>query len=103
MHSQQLYVVPCYKRALHDHTYCKPHRDNDSSESAYNLIPISPPQYNELKERYAVIKKGLQVSSKERKEIEQATCLQAECLLWYQVRQQRITGSKCGLILGQKT
>ena len=66
-------LVPCSKRALHDHTYCKLHKDNDSSEPAYNLIPISPPQYNKFKERCAVVMNSLQVSSKERKEIEQAS------------------------------
>lgn len=71
-------------------TYCKSQKDTNSSESAYNLIRILPQQHNELKERYAVIKKGLQVSSKERKEIKQVTSVQTECLLWHQVRQQRI-------------
>ena len=83
-------------------TYSKTHKDDNSVESVYNLIPISPPQYNELKERCTIIKRNLQVSSEVRKDIEQATRLQAECLLWHQVRQQRITGSKCGQILGQK-
>ena len=93
-------VDPCYKRALHDHTYSKLRKDDNSAEPVYNLIPISPPQHNELKERCTIVKRNLQVSSEARKDIEQATRLQAECLLWHQVRQQRITGSKCGQILG---
>ena len=45
---------------------------------------------------------GLQVSSEARQKIEQATRLQAQCNLWYEVRQKRVTGYKCGQILGQK-
>ena len=38
-----------------------------------------------------------------RQNIEQVTRSQAQCNLWYEVRQKRVTCYKCGQILGQKT
>ena len=40
------------------------------------------------------------VSSEVRQKIEEATHLQVQCNLWYEVRQKRVTGYKCGQILG---
>ena len=100
-------LVPCSERALHDHTYSRQF-EGDASESdpvSSHQLPIPaicPFDAEEMKERCKTIKQGLQVSSEVRRKIEQATRLQAQCNLWYEVRQKRVTGYKCGQILGQK-
>ena len=101
-------LVPCCERALHEHTYSR-QLEGDTSESvpeaSYPLPTpaICPFDAEEMKERCKTIKQGLQVSSEVRQKIEQATCLQAQCNVWYEVRQKRVTGYKCEQILGQKT
>ena len=75
-------LVPCCKRALHDHTYSR-QLEGDTSESvpeASHPPPtpaICPFDAEEMKERCKTIKQGLQVSSEVRQKIEQATRLQA--------------------------
>ena len=98
-------LVPCSERALRDHTYSKQlERESVPEASHQPPIPaICPFDAEEMKERCKTIKQGLHVSSEVRQKIEEATRLQAQCNLWYEVRQKRVTGYKCGQILGQKT
>ena len=97
-------LVPCSERALHDHTYSK-QLEGDASESvpeASHQLPIPaicPFDAEEMKERCKTIKQGLQVCSKVRQKIEEATRLQGQYNLWYVVRQKRVTGYKCGQML----
>ena len=106
-------------RALHDHTYSKTLQEDSRPslipESASHHLPASssPPPQEELlplqfpaldpQEQCKAVKEKLQVSARERMRIEEITCMQSECPVWYDVRQKRITGWKCGQILTQKS
>ena len=101
-------LVPCPERALRDHSYSrKPEGDTPDSATEAAQQPPTPAicllSASEMRERCVVVKEGLQVSSSVRQQIEEATRLQSQCYLWYEVRQKRITGYKCGQILRQKT
>ena len=97
----------CNERVLHDHTYSRfeGNASNSNPEALHQpptpvICPFDP---QEMEEKCKPIKQGLKVSSEERQKIEEVTCLQAKCNLWYKVRQKRVTGYKCGQILEQKT
>ena len=108
-------LVPSVDRALHDHTYGKILQEDILPslipESASHQLPASPslPLQEELQplqfpaadllEQCRAMKEMLQVSARERMRIEEITQMQSECSVWYDVRQKRITGWKCGQIL----
>lgn len=101
-------LFPCPKRALHDHSYCKK-PDGDLDLAAIETVqePFRPADCplsaSEMKARCMIVKEELKVNSTLRCQIEEATRSQSRCSLWYQVRQRRITGYKCGQILRQKS
>ena len=111
-------LVPSVERALHDHTYSKILQEDALPslipESQSHQLPASPrPTPQELQplrlpapdlpEQCRAMKENLLVSARERMRIEEITRMQSECSAWYEVRQKRITGWKCGQILTQKS
>ena len=112
-------LVPSVDRALHDHTYSKTLQEDSQPslipESALHQLPASPssPPQEELQplqfpaldpqEQCRAVKEKLQVSASERMRIEEITRMLSECPVWYDVRQKRITGWKCGQILTQNS
>ena len=95
--------VPSVLSVQHDHTYAlqdggtqamasKPKDLNHLSESIFE---------NEHRDKIQVIMQSLTVTSEQRASIEASTRQQNDSK-WYEARQYRITGSKCGKILNQK-
>ena len=97
-------LVPSVERALHDHTYSRKVGVDTmtslvSETRQQPTITIACPwDAEEMREGCRIVKEELQVSSEVRQKIEQATRLQSQCCLWFEVRQKRITGYKCGQI-----
>ena len=98
-------LVPQVERSLHDHTYSKPAADaTEDFEQQYIHIkescPFSP---DGIQVKCEEMVKQLNMSPNSKNQVEFYTRKQSDCALWYQVRFPRITGSKCGRILTQKS
>ena len=99
-------LVPQVERALHDHTYSKPAADatDDLVQQSTSLMKESCPfGPEELQMKSEEMVKQLNMSTNSRNKVEVDTREQSNCVLWYQMRYPRITGSKCGRILTQKS
>jgi len=71
-------IVPCPKRALHDHLYSR-EPDGDTTDSSQEAArpsrtpAIFPLDHDEIKQKCVIVKEGLQVSSHLRWQIEEGT------------------------------
>lgn len=95
-------TIHSYNKTLQEDTISLSlsHQLSVSQSPQEELQPLLVP---DLQEQCRAIKEKLQVSARERIRIEEITRMQSECSLWYEVRQKRITGWKCGQILTQKS
>ena len=100
-------LVPSKEKVKHDHTYSLPpemYVDIEvTKEVVSGRLPSYPLDDHEFKESCFRMKRSLNVLGKERKRIEMETRDQSLQDLWHVVRSKRITGSKCGRILYQRS
>lgn len=98
-------LVPDVNLALHDHTYTKEPVDKETIQTQMHSHLTYPCPYSpeELIKKCVHILNQLLVTSEERKEIERLTRHQSDSPFWFEVRSKRITSSKCGQILKQKS
>ena len=100
-------LVPSKEKVKHDHTYSLPpemYVDIEvTKEVVSGRLPSYPLDDHEFKESCFRMKRSLNVLGKERKRIEMETRDQSLQDLWHVVRSKRITGSKCGRILCQRS
>ena len=101
-------LVPDVERALHDHTYTsKLMTDNtiglDQETTTVHLKETIPFSQEELQIKKESMLNQLNMSPDCRNKVELYTRKQLDCVLWYQLCFPRITGSKCGHILIQKS
>ena len=95
-------IVPSVEKVLHDHTYSsqsgsKPVRTESIYTGNSGKLTVSE------KSRGAEdILQDLCLDTDERQVLEENTRAQSSCPLWFEARQHRITGSKCGRIVEQK-
>ena len=100
-------LVPSLSHIHHDHTYSQlPTEDLQSIRPLADRIPSGLPSFpmnEELKAACNAKKASLTVSREERESIEKETRNQSSNIQWHIIRAHRITGSKCGKNLSQKT
>ena len=106
-------LVPAKEKVEHDHTYTStseiPTQIKTASITAnYSKeIECSVPSYpisdHAFKKSCVEVKRSLNLSYDERKSLEMGTRDQFSQPMWHVARSKRITGSKCGRILCQRT
>ena len=97
-------IVPSVEKIRHDHTYatqlgamCTSVSDENACSSG-QLPVVSKPTKVTAEE----ILSRLHLDDEKRRLLEENTRAQSATPLWFQARQNRITGSKCGRIIEQK-
>ena len=102
-------LVPSLDKITHDHTYSLLSGNEDveitselAEPSESDVLHCACTTSDNLKAVCAEIKSTLNVSSAERERIERDTRKQCSQHEWHIVRSKRVTGSKCGRLLGQK-
>ena len=99
-------LVPTLKHIQHDHTYALPYQDVEASTPEVNTTCLTDSDTEcevmmRSPEMLAAVEK-LCIGSEQRELLEMGTREQNNDL-WHEARRYRITGSKCGRILMQKT
>ena len=97
-------LIPSVEKVLHDHTYSiqsgSVHISNESSSvCGSGELPIISQNAKPSDEE---IFQKMHLDNEERDELEQKTRTQSLNSLWFEARQNRITGSKCGRVIQQQ-
>ena len=103
-------LIPSQDKIIHDHIYAMLHsaQDQQCSDQHDDRSPVEQDESEEIcmpngdSQEFTYEMLGIEVTAKERLDIERETRSQGYNEKWHSVRYKRITGSICGRILCQK-
>ena len=100
-------LVPPVEKVMHDHSYAARNplgttHTSVSEESVCTCSSMDLPVIETPKPTAEVILSWLHLNEEERSLLEEKTRTQSSNPLWFQARQNRITGSTCGRIIEQR-